>query len=589
MGAAAALAMLAALPASGFELRFAIAAEEDLAETIEAASLLAQVQGQVQRPRREVVAAAQADYSRLLAVLFEAGHFGPVISISVDGTEAAALPVIGSSDPVREVVVSVEAGPVFLFRQAEIAPLAPGTELPEGFAAGERAGTEILRQATAEGIEAWRAIGYAKAEVAGQEIVADHETDRLDARIRLGPGPRLAYGPLTIEGNERVRTGTIRRIADLRPGRVFDPEEVRDASRRLQRTGAFRSVAVVEADEPTPDATLPLTIQVVERLPRRFGFGAEIGTTEGAALSAFWLHRNLTGFADSFRVEGEVSGIGGDSGGEDYRLGFAYSRPSTFNPETDLLVTGEIEHLDEPEFTSDRAELVIGARRIVNDEFQYTYAISLERSDVTDAFGERAFSIVSLPLGAQYDRRDDPLNPTDGYFVEATLDPFYGFEQAGPGLRFTADLRGYEGFGAEERTVVAARVQLGTVVGPDIDEVPARDLFFSGGGGTVRGQPFQSLGVELANGRQVGGRSFLGLTGELRQRVTDNIGVVGFVDGGFVSAESDWSDGDSHVGAGLGVRYNTGIGPIRLDLAVPVSGPGDNTGFEVYIGIGQAF
>ncbi|MGB3554277.1 MAG: autotransporter assembly complex family protein [Jannaschia sp.] len=577
------------VPVGAVELRLAMPVENDLARSVQTASLVAQAIRDGETTRRDIVAAAQADYRRLLAVLFDAGYFGPVISITVDGEEAAGLPIVGRGGSVASVTIAVQPGPRFVFGSATIAPLPPGAVPPDGFAPGQPAGTDILREATADGIDAWRLRGYAKAELAGQDIVADHASDQLNVGLTLAPGPRLSYGPVFVDGNEDVRERQIARIADLRQGRVFDPEEVTEAARRLQRTGAFRSVAIVEADEIGPASTLPLTIQVAERLPRRIGAGAEIGTTEGLGLSAFWLHRNLTGLADSLRLEGEVEGIGGDSGGADYRLSFAYNRPATFNPETDLFVTGKVERLDQPDFQADRAELSVGARRIVSDEFQYTYGLSYSRSRVTDAFGTRNFSIVSVPLAAQYDRRDDPLDPSDGYYVEAELKPFHGFKTAGSGLRFLADARGYQGFGSDDRTVIAARLQVGTVVGPDLAEVPANDLFFSGGGGTVRGQPFQSLGVRLPSGRQVGGRSFLGLSTELRQGVTEKIDVVGFVDAGMISAASDWSDGETHVGAGFGVRYATGIGPIRVDLGVPVSGPGDNTGVEIYIGIGQSF
>ncbi|PWJ22316.1 autotransporter assembly complex protein TamA [Jannaschia seohaensis] len=588
-----AAALLGATGAAAAELEFRLAGgDKGLGGTLEATSLVAGTLRDAEDgalPRRDIVAAAQADYARLLAALYEQGYFGPVISIEVDGVEATDLPVIGSEEPVGQVVIAVEPGPLFVFGQAEIAPLPEGIRPPPGFETGARAGTSILRQATSEGVEAWRAIGHAKAELGGQQITANHPDRRVDARLSLAPGPRLRYGAILIEGNEAVRSRQIDRIADLDPGDVFDPEEIRDSARRLQRTGAFRSVSIVEAAEALPDATLPMTIQVVERLPRRIGFGAEIGTTEGAALSAFWLHRNLTGFADSFRAEAEIRSIGGESGGEDYRLGALYTRPATFNPETDLFVGAEIESLDEQEFSSDRAEVFVGARRIVSDEFQYSYGLSLEYSDVTDGFGDREFLIASIPLEAQYDRRDDPLNPTDGYYIDARIDPFYGFETAGPGVLLNADLRGYQGFGAERNTVLAARLQLGTLVGPDLEDAPTGDLFFSGGGGTVRGQPFQSLSLELPSGREVGGRSFVGVAAEIRQKVTENIGVVGFVDWGQISESSSWSGGESHAGAGLGVRYDTGIGPIRVDLAVPVAGPDDNSGFELYIGIGQAF
>ncbi len=588
-----ALSLMPGGAALATQVRLAFPEDADLRDALRGASLTATTVADGQTERRDVVAAAQADYRRLLAVLFENGFFGPVISIRVDGVEAADLPSVGLRGGVEVVTISVQTGPAYLFGATAIAPTAPGTELPEGFAPGAPAGTEVLRATARAGVEAWRAAGHAKAELADQSIVADFAARRVDAALTLAPGPRLTYGAVVVQGAERVRQSQVSRIADLRRGRVYDPEELRAATRRLTRTGAFASVSITEADAIGPGDTLPMTVTVVERLPRRFGFGAELQSDEGFSASAFLLQRNLTGFADSLRVEAEASGIGGATGafggGPDYGLTFAYLRPATFNPETDLFANGGVERLDQPNFRSDRAYLDVGARRIVSEEFEYTYGVGYEFSRTDDAFGERDFSILSLPTTAAYDRRDDPLDPADGYYVEAGLRPFVGFETAGAGVQFDADLRGYQGFGPERRTVVAARVRLGTVAGPALDEVPADRLYFSGGGGSVRGQEFQSLGVTLANGSVVGGRSFLGLSGELRRDVTDSIGVVGFADFGLVSPDATLGDGDSHAGVGLGLRYATGIGPIRFDVGFPVSGPQSDSAFGVYIGIGQAF
>ena len=590
--AAAGVALsLLTTPAWTVDLNLVLPPDDDLRDALRAASLTKSAVDEGDAERRNLVAAAQADYRRLVAVLFEAGYFSPVINIAIDGVEAADLPSVGSEGAIGRIDITVQSGPQFLFREARIAPVAPGTELPETFRPGAVAGTEPIRQAARAGVEGWRAVGHAKAEVSDQRIVADHPAQRLDARLAVAPGPRLSYGPVLVEGARDVRPGQIERIANLRQGEVFDPAQVEAAARRLQRTGAFSSVAVTESESIGPDATLPLTIQVVERLPRRIGFGAEISTDEGFSTSAFWLHRNITGYADSLRFDAEIGGVGGQSGGADYGLGFAYNRPSTFNPETDLFVNGRIERLDEPNFQTDRAFVEAGARRIVSERFEYEYGLSYEYSKDVDAFGERTFSTLSVPLEASYDRRDDLLNPSAGFFVEAGLRPFAGFEDAGSGVAFDGDLRGYRGFGGEEadRTVLASRLQLGSIVGPDLDEVPASTLFFSGGGGSVRGQEYQSLGVDLPTGQRVGGRSFVNLSTEVRQRVTDSIGIVGFVDFGLVSPDSDFTGGDTHSGAGLGVRYATGIGPIRFDVGVPLSGPDDPTGVQVYIGIGQAF
>ena len=137
---------------------------------------------------------------------------------------------------------------------------------------------------------------------------------------------------------------------------------------------------------------------------------------------------------------------------------------------------------------------------------------------------------------------------------------------------------------------LAARAQAGSVAGAAISDIPPGMLFFSGGAGTVRGQSYQSLAVDLGGGQRVGGRSFLGFSGEVRADVGGKFQAVAFADTGFIG-EDAWGieNGDWHSGAGLGARYATGVGPIRVDVAHPPLGSDAGQDFEIYIGIGQAF
>ncbi len=155
----------------------------------------------------------------------------------------------------------------------------------------------------------------------------------------------------------------------------------------------------------------------------------------------------------------------------------------------------------------------------------------------------------------------------------------------------TGDLRTYRGFGEDDRLVLAGRVQAGTILGSSVAGTPRDYLFYTGGGGSVRGQPYQSLGVQVIGGGTVrsGGLSFAALSGELRARIGEKLGLVAFYDAGFVSSGDLFGGADGfHAGAGIGLRYDTGIGPIRIDLAGPVAGAtGD--GVQLYVGIGQSF
>jgi translocation and assembly module TamA len=561
---------------------------EDLRNRLIASSLILQAERDGTTDTQELLAAARADYERLLAVLYDEGRFGSVISITVDGREAADIPPLESPEVIDTITLRIDMGPIYRFSQARIGPLAAQTELPEEFRRGATASTGAIRDAARAAIDGWRENGNALADIAAQQITARHDLNRVAANIAVAPGPVLSFGEVSIKGNTDVRTSRINTISGLTPGQRFDPVEIERAERRLRRTGSFRSVVISESDTAAPDGTLPMTIEVSEQTPRRFGFGAEYSTIDGVRLTGFWLHRNFLGGAERFRVDSEIAGIGGETGGIDYGVDLRYERPATPRADVDLFAELGFERLKEPDFQSRTGDFTLGFTRYAADDLVVTFGLGYLYSEVDDDFGKETYSLITLPLSATRERRDNLLDPTKGVFFKAEATPFYGLSGTQSGAQLKFDARGYRTFGETLPVTAALRLQLGSLMGPDLTESPPFYRFYSGGGGTVRGQDYQSLAVAV-NGDRTGGRSFAGISGEARVRVTDAITLVGFYDWGFVAAESFTDGGDTHAGAGLGIRYNTGIGPIRLDLATPVSGAADASDFYIYVGIGQAF
>jgi len=571
------------------DVRIAVqAGRKALANDLRAASLTLSAADEDGVPPQDLLAAARADYARLIGVLYARGHYGPVISISVDGREASQIPPYAAPPTIGRIVLSVDPGPRFVFGRAEVAPLAPGTVLPEGFAPGETAESTAIANAARDGIEGWRDVGHAKARIAGQSVVADHQDATLDTVIRLDPAERLNFGKLRVLSESRTRPERIQAIAGLPEGEVFSPDELRRVAKRLRRSGVFRSVTLSEAEAANADGSLDIEAMLIDEKKRRLGFGAEVSSLEGLAISGYWMHRNLLRGAERLRIEGEVSGIGGESGGIDYSLGASLTRPATLTPDTRLALSTGVEVLDEPEFYEEKFSIQGGLVHQYTDTLEVGAALALRYAEVDDDLGIRSFTHLLLPLYVSWDRRDDALNPTRGFYLNAGAEPFVEVSKGTPGARLTLDGRGYYPVGGDG-VVLAGRVQMGSVLGADLQDVPPDMLFFSGGGGTVRGQPYQSLGVDLGGGDTVGGRGFAALSAEIRIGLTEKIGLVGFADIGAVGADSiPGSGGDWHSGAGLGLRYDTGIGPLRLDVAAPTGGStGD--GVQFYIGIGQAF
>ena len=597
--ALAAAAMLSAtllpLPVTALDpFGFDVAGGEPrLSTRLRAASLL--LLSESGRPDdEELFATARAEYGRLIAALYAEGHYSGRISVLLDGREAAEISPIDPPRNIRRVEVRVDPGPRFAFADVSIAPLAPGTGLPEGLAPGQPAYSDKLRDGTAAAVDGWRSAGHAMAAPGQQQITADHGAGTLSARIAIQPGPAVTFGRFDVTGSAAVREARIRAIAGFPEGQRFDPALTEQSARRLRRTGAFASVALAEAEELGPGDTLDVQVALADAPPRRIGFGAEFDTDDGVRLSAFWLHRNLLGGAERLRVEGEIGGIGSRISGTDYRLSGRFQRPATFTPETTLFVDTGAERLSERDYRVRRATFSVGVTHLFSDRLTAEAALGYRYERVTDAAGRRSLITATLPLSLTRDLRDDERNPTGGYFLEAALTPFVGISGADSGAQVKLDARGYVSPGDDGRFVLAARFQAGAVVGAELFRTPRGFLFYSGGGGSVRGQPFQSLGVTSPcpggpPGCTVrsGGRGFAAVSGELRASITETIGVVGFADAGYISARA-LGGGDWHAGAGLGLRYNTAIGPVRVDLAAPVRGAtGD--GLQLYIGIGQAF
>ncbi|MDP4031313.1 MAG: autotransporter assembly complex family protein [Pseudorhodobacter sp.] len=564
-----------------------------LEKDLRGASLLLAAKREGTTDSQDLFAAARAEYGRLVGALYAQGYYSPVINILIDGREAATIAPLDAPSAIGQIAVVVRPGPAFVFSMARLAPLAPGTKLPEGFAIGARARSGEIVDSAQAGVDAWRDLGHARAAVAAQDIVADHARQTLAADITLAPGPRLRFGSLAITGQQRMREARIRKIAGLPEGKVFSPKALARSTERLRRTGVFRSVSLAEDTAITAPDRLGITATLVEEKLHRYSLGAELASFEGLTLSGYWLHRNLFGGGERLKVEGAIANIGAQSSGMDYKLGVTLDRPATLSPDTTLSFHVNAEHLDEEDYTGDLGRLGFTFSHIFSEKLGARVGLDYNYARVSDVSGRTIYRNLALPIGFAWDNRDVKLDAHKGAFLDAEAKPFLGFATTDSGARLMLDARAYRSFGATRPLTLAGRVQAGAVLGASLIGTPRDYLFYSGGGGTVRGQPYQSLGVKVLGPPgaeyKTGGMAFLALSAELRAKVTDTIGVVGFFDAGHVGAQ-DFFDaaGGWHSGAGLGLRYDTGFGPIRLDVAAPVGG-NTGAGMQIYLGIGQAF
>ena len=567
--------------------------DDDLKKSIRRSSELWQERRRPAPGSAGLISRARGDYRTILAALYAEGRYSGAISIRLNGREAAGLDLTTRLQAPVEVLIRVEPGTPFRFGRTAIRnapPVAPDGAEPL-LRTGERARADEISAAGDQAIDGWRSLGYPVARVANREVIADHATHKLDVRIDMDPGPQARISRVDVGDTGRVNRDFVRYMADIPDGSVFDPAAIERAERRLNRLNVFRAVRITEAETVAADGTIPLTVETLPRKRRRYGLGATLSSIEGLGLQGYWLHRNLAGRAERLRFDAEISGIGaeGDPENYDYFLGVGFARPGVLTPDTSFETGASLSQDVFDTYRERKAQARVGFTHIFNEQLSGEAFFDLSYTEVEDDLGRETYVTASVPLKLTYDLRDSDLNAKSGYFLEARLQPFHELQFGSTGLRSILEGRYYLPLGDEAKTVLAFRGRMGSIIGGNRDELPPSLLFFTGGGGSVRGYGFRSNGLEIG-GDIVGGRSSLELAAEVRQEITDTISIVGFADAGLVSADSFPSgDNDLKVGVGLGVRYLTGLGPIRFDVARPLDPGPDDPDVAFYFGIGQAF
>jgi translocation and assembly module TamA len=213
-----------------------------------------------------------------------------------------------------------------------------------------------------------------------------------------------------------------------------------------------------------------------------------------------------------------------------------------------------------------------------------------EQERITQQGIETLYNLLGVPIVARYDTTNSQLDPTTGIRASFGVTPTRSL--GGNGATFfvmQASGSTYIDVSGGGRSVVALRGLVGKVAGAGVFSLPPDQRFYAGGSGTVRGYRYQSVGPQFADNTPTGGNAIAAGTIELRQRILDNYGVVGFVDAGQVTANGAPFTSTWRVGAGVGLRYYTSIGPIRADIAIPLNKQPGGDSFELYLGLGQAF
>ncbi|HEY2178160.1 MAG TPA: autotransporter assembly complex family protein [Caulobacteraceae bacterium] len=484
-----------------------------------------------------------------------------------------------------------------------LAPGAPG-RAADIVAAEARAVASLTKQ------------GYADAQAERRQVIVDHADHTVAPTFRLASGDLVRMGGLTLKSKGRTKLAWLRTLAPWRPGEVYDPDKLTRLERRLTETGVYESASASLAPAAEiENGRRPVIVTLVDRPPRTIELGAAYSTTagagfnasaamggssfgaystiEGSGVDAKWIHYNLLGVADTTTLTARLYDI-------QQVLDLELDLPDWRRPDQTLKAGVDALNERTPAYNDTGGGVRMAVERhwtkttflTLGGYFDY---VSLAEKDAINPegtpVGEHLKLLIPTGLAAfALDKSNDILDPTRGWRFQVRLEPTWvtGTRSVAY-VKSWAQASGYLPFGKGDGTVLAGRLALGSILGGNIPDVPADRRFYAGGGGSVRGFAYQAVGPRLSDNTPEGGLSLTEASVELRHKLTDRWGAVAFFDAGSVGTSPAPDFSHVSTGVGVGVRYDLGFGPLRLDLATPLNPRHGDSPVQVYVSIGQSF
>jgi translocation and assembly module TamA len=592
------------------DIRLTVTGDESFAKELQELVEEAEKQQPSTGDALTVLQAVQARRQRLNQALRSRGYYGAEIAVTAAGRPLEDPDIVAfvEARPETEtlpVVFEVKTGPAYHIGSINVEPATPDITVPPldrtklALAPGKRADTKAILAVGEQVLAQTRQGGYALADIAERNVVVDHATTLVNVTFMLATGPVARMGPVRFTGTQTVDTTFLQGRVPFTPGEPYHPDKVQKLTDRLTSLGVFNQVRVASAKKLDESGQLPFEVELRDRPPRTIGFGAAYETERGFSVNGFWLHRNLFGEAESLRISGEVNRI---AEGPIEDVGFifrtAFRKPDWWQPEQDAWIEADVAREIFDAYRRRGARLTFGLERELSPKLRVKAGIAAEYSMILRQGIEQDYELIGLPLSATIDRSNNELDPTSGWRGLVTLAPYVDVGAVGePFAIFRAtgsayfDVAGFMGWEHVGRSVLAVRASFGSIPGVRTGAIPPDKLFYAGGGGSVRGFAYQSAGPRDAFNTPLGGASIVEASVEFRQRISESFGLVAFLDAGsaYEKALPDFSTMAPRLGAGLGARYYTGVGPLRLDVGLPLNKRPGDASFGIYVSLGQAF
>lgn len=526
---------------------------------------------------------AEGDVTNIIQALHSQAYYDAKVHFSID--------------PPSRVTVIIQTGPIYPFASFNIQYLQNGKEVSENILPspiclqdlkvqlGQPALPEIILAAEDTLLDELNLQGFAFASIKKRDTFADQQAKNVIVWLDVETGPLTYFGPLKVTGLERIKETFFYKKLRWYQGSLYNPKAIEKTQEALELSGLFRSVNITHAEEPIEKNLVPIEIAVVESKQRSIGFGLNYTTSLGPGFSAEWEDRNILGEGQKLSIrsniwrklqEGEITYLIPDFGRQNQNLIWLFEHQK--------------EHTKS--FTENSFSFSGTIERKINEHLRISYGGMYKRLRSQRSDFNGIFDLLKIPLQMRWSNADNILEPTKGGTLQIKTIP--SLQIFKPQFAYCINtLTGtlYQSLTKDKRHVFAVKLMLGSIFGANKREIPPPERFYAGSESTLRGYHYLTVSpLAKKDDKPLGGRSMFIYSLELRNRIGKDFGLVFFYDIGNVYMEAYPSfKGGVLQSTGIGIRYYTPIGPIRLDLAFPLNKRHIDRSFEAYFSIGQSF
>ena len=527
-----------------------------------------------------LVSRAKGDIDRLQTALEGFGYYQGKVAITIAGHPIDDTDLVATLDAVPsgtsvEVKAAIDPGPLYHLRKIEIHGDVPADAYDKlGLKPGQPAVAADVLAAGTNLLTGLEEEGYAVAKVDPPQATEDVQALALDVVFTATAGRRATIGKIKITGLDAMNEDFVRRRLLLQEGQLYQPSKIEAARQDLLTLGVFSGVSVKAGELIEADGSLPITFDFQERPRRAVGITGDFSTDLGASVKNTWSHRYFFGNAEQLNLSAASTGLGGTATtGLGYNITGQFIKPDFLQRDQSLefdaaALQQDLEAYDQQAITAGPS-----LHRKFSPLWSGSVGVTAEQEHILQEKLSTDYTLLSVPVTAKYDSTgltDPTLDPTHGFRAAATVTPTESLGK--PTSMFTVVQISGSTYvdlddlwhGTAGRSVFAFRGLVGSIEGATQFALPPDQRFYGGGSSTIRGFKYQSVGPQFADGNPVGGAAIDAATAEYRQRFLDDYGVAVFADAGQVSPDNLPFSGTVRIGAGVGLRYYTPIGPIRL-------------------------